>query len=242
MRTMSDVCCVFVSGAIYRLPVILCCRGNRQIAFYVKKSGQDEKNVPREEKQMNAEEVVEKLKTDERNRSYTERGVMPVFQAGPGAKVLISGQAPGKKVEESGIPFNDKSGEKLIRWMGIDRETFYSEKIAIVPMDFYYPGKGKTGDLPPRKFIAREYHPQILRMMPDIRLTILIGRYSMDYYLKGKMKKNLTETVAAYREYLPEYFPIVHPSPLNFRWEAKNPWFEEQVVPVLQKTVQDILA
>lgn len=138
---------------------------------------------------MNAEEVVEKLKTDERNRSYTERGVMPVFQAGPGAKVLIIGQAPGKKVEESGIPFNDKSGEKLIRWMGIDRETFYSEKIAIVPMDFYYPGKGKTGDLPPRKFIAREYHPQILRMMPDIRLTILIGRYSMDYYLKGKMKK-----------------------------------------------------
>lgn len=189
---------------------------------------------------MTPEEITEKLKVDERNLTYTQRGVSPVFQVSSDARILIIGQAPGKKVEESGIPFNDKSGEKLIRWMGIDRDTFYSSEIAIVPMDFYYPGKGRSGDLPPRKFIAEEYHPEILKMMPDIRLTVLIGKYAMDYYLKNR-KKNLTETVASYKEYLPQYFPIVHPSPLNFRWQAKNPWFEEQVVPDLQKTVHDIL-
>ena len=190
---------------------------------------------------MTVEEITEQLKADERNQPYTSRGISPVFQISSEARILIIGQAPGRKVEETGIPFNDKSGEKLMSWMGIDRDTFYSPEIAIVPMDFYYPGKGKSGDLPPRKFIAEEYHPEILAMMPDIRLTILIGKYSMDYYLKGK-KKNLTETVASYREYLPKYFPIVHPSPLNFRWQAKNPWFEEQVVPDLQKRVHDILA
>ena len=190
---------------------------------------------------MTAEEITEKLKADERNQSYTERGISPVFQVSGDAKILIIGQAPGRKVEESGIPFNDKSGEKLMRWMGIDRDVFYSPAIAIVPMDFYYPGKGKSGDLPPRKFIAKEYHPEILGMMPDIQLTILIGKYSMDYYLRENKKKNLTETVVAYKEYLPKYFPIVHPSPLNFRWQARNPWFEEEVVPELQKRVREIL-
>ena len=125
--------------------------------------------------------------------------------------------------------------------MGIDKELFYSKRIAIMPMDFYYPGKGKTGDLPPRRFIAEEYHPEILAMMPEVRLTILIGKYSVDYYLKKRAKKNLTETVRCYQEYLPEYFPIVHPSPLNFRWQAKNPWFESEVVPELRKRVADIL-
>ena len=171
---------------------------------------------------MTVEEIVEKLEADDRNQAYTKRGVPPVFQISPDAKILLIGQAPGRKVEETRIPFNDKSGEKLIRWMGIDRETFYSSKIAIMPMDFYYPGKGKSGDLPPRKFIAQTYHPQILRMMPDVEMTILIGKYAVDYYLKGKKKRNLTETVAAYKAYLPEYFPIVHPSPLNFRWQRKN--------------------
>lgn len=125
--------------------------------------------------------------------------------------------------------------------MGIDRDTFYSDKIAILPMDFYYPGKGKTGDLPPRKFIANEYHESILNELKNIELTILIGKYSMDYYLKGQMKKNLTETVRCFDEYLPRYFPIVHPSPLNFRWQAKNPWFVQDVVPMLKKTVNKIL-
>lgn len=190
---------------------------------------------------MSISNIVEKIKSDERNAEYTERGIPPIFQLNEGAKILIIGQAPGRKVEESKIPFDDKSGEKLITWMGIDRETFYSDKIAILPMDFYYPGKGKTGDLPPRKFIAEEYHRDLLAELGDVQMTILIGKYAMDYYLKGDMKRNLTETVRCFAEYLPNYFPIVHPSPLNFRWQAKNPWFMEEVVPVLEKRVADIL-
>ena len=186
--------------------------------------------------------IIKRLKEDSRNKSYTERGIPPIFQVSPKAQILIIGQAPGKKVEESLIPFNDKSGEKLVQWMGIDRDTFYSEKIAILPMDFYYPGKGKTGDLPPRSFIAKEYHKDILDLMPDIKLTILIGSYSMKYYLGKSMKENLTETVRSYKEYLPKYFPIVHPSPLNFRWQKANPWFEGEVVPVLRDKVHKMLA
>ena len=188
------------------------------------------------------DKIIKKLKEDSRNKSYTERGIPPIFQVSPKAQILIIGQAPGKKVEESLIPFNDKSGEKLVQWMGIDRDTFYSEKIAILPMDFYYPGKGKTGDLPPRSFIAKEYHKDILDLMPDIKLTILIGSYSMKYYLGKEMKENLTETVRSYKEYLPKYFPIVHPSPLNFRWQKANPWFEGEVVPVLKDMVGKILS
>ena len=188
------------------------------------------------------DKIIKKLKEDSRNKSYTDRGIPPIFQVSPKAQILIIGQAPGKKVEESLIPFNDKSGEKLVQWMGIDRDTFYSEKIAILPMDFYYPGKGQTGDLPPRSFIAKEYHKDILDLMPDIKLTILIGSYSMKYYLGKGMKENLTETVRSYKEYLPKYFPIVHPSPLNFRWQKANPWFEGEVVPVLRDKVHKILA
>ena len=188
------------------------------------------------------DKIIKRLKEDSRNKSYTERGIPPIFQVSPKAQILIIGQAPGKKVEESLIPFNDKSGEKLVQWMGIDRDTFYSEKIAILPMDFYYLGKGKTGDLPPRSFIAKEYHKDILDLMPDIKLTILIGSYSMKYYLGKGMKENLTETVRSYKEYLPKYFPIVHPSPLNFRWQKANPWFEGEVVPVLRDKVHKILA
>lgn len=190
---------------------------------------------------MSLNDIISQIENDSRNYEYTKRNIPPILQVNSKAKVLIIGQAPGKKVEESLIPFNDKSGDTLISWMGIDRDTFYSDKIAILPMDFYYPGKGKTGDLPPRKFIANEYHESILNELKNIELTILIGKYSMDYYLKGQMKKHLTETVRCFDEYLPRYFPIVHPSPLNFRWQAKNPWFIENVVPVLQKTVKNIL-
>ena len=190
---------------------------------------------------MSLNDIISQIENDSRNYEYTKRNIPPILQVNSKAKVLIIGQAPGKKVEESLIPFNDKSGDTLISWMGIDRDTFYSDKIAILPMDFYYPGNGKTGDLPPRKFIANEYHESILNELKNIELTILIGKYSMDYYLKGQMKKNLTETVRCFDEYLPRYFPIVHPSPLNFRWQAKNPWFVQDVVPMLKKTVNKIL-
>ena len=130
------------------------------------------------------EELINELENAPRNREYTERGIPPVFQISHEARILIIGQAPGKKVEESLIPFNDKSGEKLMEWMGIDRDTFYSEKIAIVPMDFYYPGKGKTGDLLPRKFIAEEYHEKILEMMPAFSCCL-----EMDEMVTGTQRK-----------------------------------------------------
>ena len=190
---------------------------------------------------MSIQDIINKIKQDERNIEYKKKNIPPILQVSKSAKILIIGQAPGKKVEETLIPFNDKSGETLISWMGIDKDIFYSNKIAILPMDFYYPGKGKTGDLPPRKFIAEEYHKPILDELDNIELTILVGKYSMDYYLKGRKKKNLTETVRCFDEYLPKYFPIVHPSPLNFRWQAKNPWFLKDVVPVLKKNVCEIL-
>lgn len=190
---------------------------------------------------MSLKGIIKQIELDKRNAEYTNKNIPPILQVDKEARILIVGQAPGKKVEESLIPFNDKSGETLISWMGIDKDTFYSKEIAIVPMDFYYPGKAKTGDLPPRKFIAQEYHGAILKELNNIELTILIGKYSMDYYLKGRKKKNLTETVRCFDEYLPKYFPIVHPSPLNFRWQAKNPWFVQDVVPALKKTVKEIL-
>ncbi|WP_297281718.1 uracil-DNA glycosylase family protein [uncultured Anaerococcus sp.] len=191
---------------------------------------------------MNLEDIIEEIKNDPRNKDYTDKGLVPILQADPEAKILLVGQAPGRVVEETGVPFNDKSGEKLRRWMGIDNDTFYSEKIAIVPMDLYYPGKAKQGDKAPRKFIAEDYHDKILKTMPKIELTILIGTYSQKYYLGKNSKKNLTETVRNYEEYLPEYFPIVHPSPLTIGWLKKNPWFEEENLPELKRIVGQILS
>ena len=187
---------------------------------------------------MKIEELLEELKKDPRNKEYTKNGYSPILQVDANAKILIIGQAPGSHVERSGIPFDDQSGIRLRKWMGVDDKEFYSKDIAILPMDFYYPGKAKTGDLPPRKFIAQEYHEKFLKLMPNIELTLLVGKYSIDYYLG---KENLTETVENYQEYLPKYFPIVHPSPLNFRWLGKNPWFEEKTVKELQKRVRQIL-
>ena len=189
----------------------------------------------------NFTKIRDALISDERNSDYSKRGILPIYQISEEAKILIIGQAPGAKVEENGIPFMDKSGEKLRTWMGVDEATFYSKRIAIMPMDFYFPGRGKTGDLPPRKFIAEDYHEKMLALMPKIKLTILIGEYAIKNYLKDIKKENLTETVRCFQEYLPKYFPIVHPSPLNFRWQAKNPWFEKDVVPMLRQKVHEIL-
>lgn len=189
----------------------------------------------------NFTKIRDALISDERNSDYSKCGILPIYQVSEEAKILIIGQAPGAKVEENGIPFMDKSGEKLRTWMGVDEATFYSKRIAIMPMDFYFPGRGKTGDLPPRKFIAEDYHEEMLALMPKIKLTILIGEYAIKNYLKDTKKENLTETVRCFQEYLPKYFPIVHPSPLNFRWQAKNPWFEKDVVPMLRQKVHEIL-
>ena len=191
---------------------------------------------------MDFNDIIRRLKEDSRNKTYTDKGIDPIFQADKDAKILLIGQAPGRVVEETGIPFNDKSGQRLREWMGIDKKVFYSKDIAIVPMDFYFPGKAKQGDKAPRKFIAEDYHKEILGLMDKIELTILIGAHAQKYYLGKDFKKNLTQTVKSYEDFLPKYFPIVHPSPLTMGWVKKNPWFEDQVIPDLQKRIEKILA
>ena len=186
--------------------------------------------------------LKKEIMSDSDNKKYTDEGIEPLFSAPSTAKILIIGQAPGIKAQESRIFFNDKSGVKLREWMGIDDDIFYkSGLIGVVPMDFYYPGKGKSGDLPPRKNFAPKWHEKILELMPNIELIILVGKYAQDYYLHKNKKSNLTETVFHYEEYGPLYFPIVHRSPLNFRWQNKNPWFLENVVPKLKIRVSEIL-
>ena len=188
------------------------------------------------------EQLKQEIMADSDNKKYTDEGIEPLFSTPKTAKILIIGQAPGIKAQESKIFFNDKSGVKLREWMGIDDEIFYkSGLIGVVPMDFYYPGKGKSGDLPPRKNFATKWHDKVLELMPNLELIVLVGKYAQDYYLGNKKQQNLTETVFNYKQYLPRYFPIVHPSPLNFRWHNKNPCFIKEVVPELQKRVKEIL-
>lgn len=169
-------------------------------------------------------------------------GPNPVVTGHPDAKIIIVGQAPGTKVHLSGIPWDDASGKQLRKWLDISNTIFYDEtKIAIVPMGFCYPGKGKSGDLPPRPECAPQWHPQLWDKMPNLELTILIGQYAQKYYLREKMQGNLTGTVGAFQDYLPTYFPLPHPSPRNRFWLTKNPWFEKEVVPKLQNIVKEIL-
>ena len=168
-------------------------------------------------------------------------GPRPVVSAHPDSKIIIIGQAPGTKVHNSGIPWDDASGKQLRKWLNVSDEDFYDEtKFAIVPMGFCYPGKGKSGDLPPRPECAPQWHRALFDFMPNVELVILIGMYAQNYYLKDKAKRTLTETVANYEMYLPTYFPLPHPSPRNRFWLTKNPWFEVEVLPFLQEKVNSI--
>ena len=170
-------------------------------------------------------------------------GVRPILQAHEKSKILIAGQAPGARVHESGTPWDDPSGERLRDWLALDKETFYDpEKIALVPMGFCYPGTGKSGDLPPRPECAQTWHQTLLNQLPDIQLSLVIGKYAQNYYLKGTQKKNLTEAVKSWEEYSADnILPLPHPSPRNNIWLKKNPWFEQDVLPTLKEKVQDIL-
>jgi len=166
----------------------------------------------------------------------------PVLRASSTARILIVGQAPGRRVHETGIPWNDPSGDRLRDWMQASRDTFYDERrIAIIPAAFCYPGTGKGGDLPPRPECAPLWHPRLRELLPDIRLTLLVGNYAQAYYLGEKRRKTLTETVRHYRDYLPEFLPLPHPSPRNQMWLRRNPWFAEEVLPVLRKEVARLL-
>ncbi len=189
---------------------------------------------------------MRKLKKDISNCTLCveslEHGPRPVFAFSAQSKIMIIGQAPGSVVHRTGIPWDDKSGENLRSWMGIDADTFYNEdKVAIVPMGFCYPGKGKSGDLPPRKECAPAWHEAIFKYLDGVELTLLIGKYAQEYYLKKSLKRNLTETVKNFNEYLPEFLVLPHPSPRNNIWMKKNPWFAEEVLPVLKSTVASVL-
>jgi uracil-DNA glycosylase len=170
-------------------------------------------------------------------------GPRPVLQAHSRATILIVGQAPGRRVHETGIPFNDPSGLRLRDWLGIDSSVFYdAKKIALLPMGFCFPGTGKSGDLPPRPECAEAWREKLLDRLPNVRLTLLIGQYALKYHLGEKKKKNLTETVRAWRDYSEEgIVPLPHPSPRNNLWLRKNEWFEVDVLPALKSKVRALL-
>ncbi|SJL83498.1 uracil-DNA glycosylase family protein [Vibrio palustris] len=168
-------------------------------------------------------------------------GPRPVIQAHQDARILIIGQAPGVKVHESGVPFNDASGERLRQWLGIDKDTFYNPNIvAIVPMGFCYPGRGKSGDLPPRKECAPQWHQALFDHMPNIELTLLIGQYAQKEYLPKPHPKTLTDTVKQWKTWAPQIIPLPHPSPRNNIWLKKNPWFINELVPYIQQIIDNI--
>ena len=173
---------------------------------------------------------------------HLDLGANPVVSANLNSKIVIIGQAPGTKVHTSGIPWDDASGKQLRKWLNVSNEDFYNvDNFAIVPMGFCYPGKGTSGDKPPRKECAPLWHQQLLDKMPNVKMIILIGMYAQNYYLKDKAKRTLTETVDNYPAFLPKYFVLPHPSPRNRFWLTKNPWFEKNVIPTLQQKIKEII-
>ncbi len=174
--------------------------------------------------------------------AHLPHGVRPVVQFHPDARLLIAGQAPGRKVHASGIPFDDVSGNRLRDWMGIDRDVFYDpELVALLPMGFCYPGTGKSGDLPPRPECAPAWRAPLLARLDKLQLTLVIGQYAQAYHL-DEPKSSLTEIVQRWRDYWPNVVPLPHPSPRNNLWLRRNPWFEMQLLPMLRQRVAEVLA
>ena len=191
---------------------------------------------------MNSHQLIEQVSKCVICEPHLPLGARPVIQFNPNARILIAGQAPGIKVHETGVPFNDASGNRLREWLGLTRDEFYdANNIAILPMGFCYPGRGKSGDLPPRKECAPAWREQLLAALPNIELTIVFGKYAQAYHLPETKKMPLTELVKSWREYWPNYLVLPHPSPRNNIWLKKNPWFEQDVLPELDKHVAAIL-
>ena len=170
-------------------------------------------------------------------------GPRPILRGQRSAGLLIISQAPGIRVHETGLSFDDRSGDRLRDWLGVDRQTFYDEtRVAIMPIGFCYPGRdAKGGDLPPRRECAPLWHARLRMSLPAIELTLLVGRYAIDYYLPRSGRPSMTETVERWRDFLPEYFVLPHPSWHTLRWVSDNPWFENEAVPELRRRVGQIL-
>lgn len=169
-------------------------------------------------------------------------GPKPIIQFSSSARILIAGQAPGRVTHHKGIPFDDASGERLRTWLGLTREQFYdAERVAILPMAFCYPGTGKNGDLAPPARCAEHWRKALLAQLPKLELTLVIGKYAMDYHLADQQAKNLTETVRQWRQYWPSVLPLPHPSPRNNRWLKTNPWFESELVPALKARMAQLV-
>jgi uracil-DNA glycosylase len=170
-------------------------------------------------------------------------GPRPVLRAAETARILLVGQAPGVRVHMTGIPWDDPSGERLRRWMEVDKDVFYDEsRIAIIPMGYCYPGRGKGGDMPPRRECAELWLDHLLAKLPRIELTLLIGRHAQRHFLGSRRKSSLAETTKAWREYAPRYIPLPHPSPRNTPWLQRNSWFERQLLPELRVRIGALLA
>lgn len=168
-------------------------------------------------------------------------GPRPVVQMSASSRILIAGQAPGRKVHETGIPFNDVSGNRLRQWLGISPEVFYDEtKLAILGMGFCFPGTGKSGDLPPRPECAPTWRAPLLGQLKHLQLTLVLGQYAMAYHLPGR-GKTLTDVVAGWRRDWPLIVPLPHPSPRNQAWLKRNPWFEQELLPVLRLRIAEVL-
>ena len=174
--------------------------------------------------------------------AHLPAGPRPVLQVHARARILIAGQAPGRKVHASGVPFDDASGERLRQWLGVDRDVFYNpERVAILPMGFCWPGTGTSGDLPPRRECAPQWRTRLLAALPNIELTLVIGQYAMAWHLPECAGANLTDTVKAWRRHWPGVLPLPHPSPRNNLWLKANPWFVAEVIPALQRRVTSII-
>jgi len=169
-------------------------------------------------------------------------GPRPIVQAATGARILVIGQAPGRRVHESGVPWDDPRGDRLRRWLGVDVDTFRDpDRFALVPMGFCYPGASPSGDRPPRPECAPAWHDALLATLPNVRLTLLLSRYAHARYLGGEQKPTLTETVRAWKEFRPRVVPLPHPSPRNNRWLRRHPWFEAEVVPYVRRRVRSLV-
>ncbi|OAJ71331.1 uracil-DNA glycosylase [Methylobacillus sp. MM3] len=188
------------------------------------------------------EKLLQEVRGCRACEAYLPLGPRPILQISGSARILIVGQAPGVAVHRTGIPWNDPSGKTLRAWMGVDEAVFYdARRIAIIPMGYCYPGRGKSGDLPPRRECAELWLDKLLEYLRDIELTLLIGQYAQRHFLASRRKASLTETVRSWQDYGPDLLPLPHPSPRNRGWLKRNPWFESELLPAMRGRITEVL-